>query len=319
MINERLKTFDRIGSFSFMSKSNFGFLVFFLLLLPLAPLIYQVPAHSQNLIAISAILFLGIPHGAIDNILFLEKSRMKTALFYGWYLGAIAINVGFWLFFPLPSFIFFILLSAYHFGQSQFGQILNTGLSKKITLYISWGLSVILGLVYFNLPELQNTIASIEELHTFKAFFTKAVISNLLGVSIIIFFAVAGYSLYKKKLKVEHLALETLILGLVFLSASLFSFMIAFMLFFVTIHSYKVLQEEFRHFYKIFTLQSFAGFVRKLLPLSILSFVGIGLIFFLIQQGWLTISYPFIMLIIISSITLPHVFVMEKFYSKNQV
>jgi hypothetical protein len=74
------------------------------------------------------------------------------------------------------------------------------------------------------------------------------------------------------------------------------------------------MQSEFNHFFEQSSFKNLLQFIYKLLPLTVVSMVGLTIVVFLIYKEYIHISLPLLMLIAISSITLPHVFVMEKFY-----
>jgi hypothetical protein len=103
-------------------------------------------------------------------------------------------------------------------------------------------------------------------------------------------------------------------LALIFVSFYLMPVIIGFTLYFVILHSFKVLGEEYRFLKLAKEVKSRVAFVKLLTPFSILSFFGMGVVFALIHFNILAMSYGYCLLIIISSITLPHVFVMNKFY-----
>lgn len=89
---------------------------------------------------------------------------------------------------------------------------------------------------------------------------------------------------------------------------------IGFTLYFVILHSLKVLNEEYRFLKASGVTQSLMGFIKLLTPFSLISLMGLFMLFGLIEFGILNISFGYCVLIMISSITLPHVFVMDKFY-----
>jgi len=60
---------------------------------------------------------------------------------------------------------------------------------------------------------------------------------------------------------------------------------------------------------------SVIGFVKQLLPYTLLSIVGGALLFGLVSYEFLEISYVFLSIILISILTLPHSVVMNSFYS----
>jgi Brp/Blh family beta-carotene 15,15'-monooxygenase len=277
-------------------------------------LIPGIDTRTQNIVSILGILLLGIPHGAIDNLLYLEKSTMSPFRFYLCYLGFLGINVIGWLLFPVVFFILFLALSAYHFGQSQFSDHFRGDKLLSVLTYFSWGLSVILAFAFFNFRELTGIIDQEADLDSFKVLLNVAGLLKLfLGITIVWILAMVT-AVIKKTISLTYLASEFLILGFLFLVAWSFSFLPGFALFFIVIHSLKVMQSEFNHFFKQSSFKNLLQFIYTLLPLTLVSLVGLTVIVFMIHKGFIHLSIPFLMLIAISSITLPHVFVMEKFY-----
>ena len=59
-----------------------------------------------------------------------------------------------WLVLPLWSFIFFLLVSAFHFGQSQFSDIQSVSKMSLRVSNLTWGLSVLSSLIYYRANEL---------------------------------------------------------------------------------------------------------------------------------------------------------------------
>ena len=298
-----------------MPKTDFAFFASILLLITLGPALELLEQDLLNSLAIASILLFGIPHGSIDNQLYLEKSSISKTRFYSFYLGAIALNALLWFIFPLISLGIFVLISAYHFGQSQLSDILKKSNIWSFLLYTIWGASVIFSFAHFNIEEIQAFTSQEKDLMIFSVISNSSFmfISYLLSTSL----CLIGMNLFvlKGKMKGERFAFEMLVLFVIQLSAFLFSFLIGFAFFFVLIHSFRVLQKEFNHLFDALNLQTFLAFIKKLMPFSLLSFIGIGLIVFAISMDVLYISIPLFSMIIISSITLPHAFVMEKFYS----
>jgi hypothetical protein len=95
----------------------------------------------------------------------------------------------------------------------------------------------------------------------------------------------------------------------------LFSAFIAFSLFFVCLHSLKVMFQEYFYCKEKLQLNSVYQFVRLLLPLTIISLMGIIFILIVVFKFDKLDLIPYILLILLSCITIPHSFVMEKFYS----
>ena len=80
-----------------------------------------------NIISLAAIMFFGVPHGAIDHKIHLKFSKKSSV---GKFI-LIYVSVGlafllWWLLMPLKALLFFIILSAYHFGQELIEDIAET-------------------------------------------------------------------------------------------------------------------------------------------------------------------------------------------------
>lgn len=90
-----------------------------LVLLFLPTLGIDTPYIGQGLLMLG-LLSVGIPHGAVDHLL--ETGHWKTGLSPGFILGYIGIGAVLamiWFWFPFPALLFFILFSAWHFGQAD--------------------------------------------------------------------------------------------------------------------------------------------------------------------------------------------------------
>ena len=299
-----------------MTRPIFIFISSIFFLTPLVLLTEVLTTALQLIICLPIILFLGIPHGAIDNVLYIDNiKKLSLIKFIGVYLIIIGLNIGLWVKFPVISYVSFLFLSAYHFGQSQFANHLeNKNLLTKL-VYITWGISILSGLVFFNL----NEISAIATAHPEFAVFEKIHVHNsfyllFLGSTVAVVFLL-GIVTISKLISVESLLMELLVLTLILFCFFLMPFLIGFTLYFVILHSLKVLREEFSFLILEKVITSFGQFIKLIAPFSFLSLCGIGFFLALIYLEFLKISYGYLALIIVSSITVPHVFVMNKFYN----
>ena len=95
----------------------------------------------------------GIAHGSIDNFLVKKRYNLNNFEFYSLYLISIVLYIIVWLISPKIAFISFLLLSAYHFGESHFSDYNILSHYKKV-FYMIWGCMLISGLLFFNKNEL---------------------------------------------------------------------------------------------------------------------------------------------------------------------
>ncbi len=297
-----------------MSKAIFLFIACLLLLLPPIFGSGEISFSDQLVFTAPFLLLLGIPHGAIDNILFLRKTSLKNYQFIGVYLLFVGVNVLLWLFLPVLAYLCFLVISAYHFGQSQFCHYFKKQPFLIKLLYFSWGSTLLSGLLYLNISELQGIMNEYDEFMQFSKLHQRDFLlyffegSTLSSITILIVLSL------QKTLKLETMFMEFLVLLLILSSFYVLPLLIGFTFYFVILHSYKVLREEFLFLQGEQVIDTLLSFVKILAPFTLISIFGIIFLFGCIYLGALSSSYGYCLLIIISSITLPHVFVMNRFY-----
>ena len=78
---------------------------------------------TLNLLALLGVVFIGLPHGAMDGALAVHFGWMgrpvKAAVFLLGYVGLAALVVAAWAIAPVLSFIVFLAISTYHFGRGD--------------------------------------------------------------------------------------------------------------------------------------------------------------------------------------------------------
>ena len=106
-----------------MNSFTFIYIIGVFIILNLFQGFTNISLENQLIYSSILILLLGIPHGAIDHVLFFKKRKMSQLKFYSLYLGLSFLFVILWHIFPVTSLILFLLISAFHFGESQFADI----------------------------------------------------------------------------------------------------------------------------------------------------------------------------------------------------
>jgi Brp/Blh family beta-carotene 15,15'-monooxygenase len=269
---------------------------------------------DQNEIWISTFLiaFIGIPHGAVDHIIFLNKTKRSKVFFYSFYLFLILLYASAWFYYPKLSLFFFLLLSAYHFGQSQMQQYgeMSTRIKKAISFF--WGTTVISGFVVIHVDDIIEMTMIYQDFGIFRTVFNFNVFTFLFCSSLLLLISLLYYVRNQVNLLKE--TIYFLLIMTTFLWQSPF---IGFSLFFVFNHSFEVLQTEHSFISTLRKDFKVIDFLKALTPFTILSLTGIALFYFLAEIEFINLSVPFLALVSISSITLPHAVVMEIFYSKQ--
>jgi len=142
-----------------LKKLNSLLLSVTLLLLALLLLVEEIPFAWQLGVFILLMVLTGIPHGATDHVVHQyvsgegnendntarkEKGYRQYGRFLLVYLGIIAAYSLLWFWLPKLCLAIFLLMSFYHFGQSQLYYLKLAEKSLlKIMLYLSWGALII--------------------------------------------------------------------------------------------------------------------------------------------------------------------------------
>ena len=111
---------------------------------------------NASLLAIAAILLIGVPHGGLDGAVARHvgwpSGMLPWMLFHITYLVLAASVAGLWWLYPLPSLIFFLAISALHFGSSDIRHISPPSSKDAWLPLMAHG-----GLVIIAIPVLQST------------------------------------------------------------------------------------------------------------------------------------------------------------------
>ena len=84
-------------------------------------------ASWQVWVAIAA-LAVGIPHGALDHLVTVpDMARKKMVAFISGYLAVVFVAIGLILLWPVPGFLFVVVMSAVHFGMGDASFIAQGG------------------------------------------------------------------------------------------------------------------------------------------------------------------------------------------------
>ncbi len=300
-----------------MKKVVFYYIILNILFLQIEQLQHTGLEFFIQCVCVFFILTVGVSHGAIDNVLYGIKGKMQNVRFITIYV-LIALLAGLtWFFLPNFSFITFLLISAYHFGQSQFVDYnLDSGFMSRV-LYFCWGGTVLSFLIHFNRTELLSLtyegelfpIVASDFLIENSAIFTYGLVSVSLAILV--------YLIFLKNISFQALFTELYLLVLIALSFKFLSILLGFSLYFIILHSFRVLIQEYDFLKKNNELDNNFQFVKILLPFTIAAILGLGGISLVLYLNDAILSIPIWALIVTFGITLPHALVMEIFYRSD--
>lgn len=302
-----------------MDKLSFLFLISLYILLSIFASAKSVDFSVQLIGCMTLIALVGIPHGAIDHILFQESNPVKPYYFYLFYFGMMAVYLAGWLIFAQLSLILFLLISSYHFGQSQFNDVKISSTPLKLILQFSWGCSILSGLVWYNHVELIELFATQEDLNPLIAVFDPIYYNLLLPLSSILVLFILLKLLMDKAINIDRALREVYMLLIVHFCFYTLPVLVGFTLYFVVLHSFRVLSEEYQFLQTKKRNLTLLQFVLMLLPLTLISLLGGLALIYLCISGWMNLSSALLILILISILTLPHSIVMELFYRKYSI
>ena len=267
-----------------------------------------------NIISLAAILFFGVPHGAIDHKIHLKFSKKSNVRKF--ILIYVSVGLAFllwWLLMPLKALLFFIILSAYHFGQELIEDIAET--PKNSILNLIWGFIILVSPIVLKFNELLptlNFIGSQPILPIPKDLQIITVLAiHLVGYVYLVYLLLKGV--------IHKVAFVRLIVFSIYLLGSylLLPFIVAFSLYFVLFHSINAMRHQFFWMKDRSIDYTFIIFLKDLSPFTLLTIVGLaGLIYYLNPDDWsVFFTYFFVF---ISLLTLPHAMLFDELYvSKN--
>lgn len=299
-----------------MSRSSFIFIATAFLTLPLAEIHHPYFSVVEAVFCLALIASFGIAHGAIDNHLYGFKNLAGNLKFIGVYL---LVGAGFgalWYFQASIAFTVFMIISAYHFGQSQLVEELKYDSWWNRGVYTLWGFWLLASFLHLNRLELFELSA--------QDFEVLPVFRWMLENSSVLFYTGSGslyasllYSRYKSLLTWQSLWIEfyqiAIILVVFYFSSSLWGFT----LYFVILHSGRVLQQEYQYLLDRQKVSRLFDFVKLLSPFTLVSIFGLAFIVAGFAFFQINYSYSLLALVFISCLTVPHSWVMDRFYQER--
>jgi Brp/Blh family beta-carotene 15,15'-monooxygenase len=265
----------------------------------------DVSVDHQILLCGLLLSTVGIPHGANDYLYRKDPSLKGLIVFVIKYLVVMAGYWVVWIFIPTLALIVFFAVSFHHFGQSNFN-------NRNTTYYPSllWGVWVLICPVLLHVQEAGSILADMMQLsqdHT-----SYANIVNWLYTSkywILVSIALLYFTcLYKfERANYKYYFIQFLLVTAWYLYTPLLS---GFVVVFCLWHALQSIQDQ-AWFYVTVQRKSLVKFWLFMLPFGLvaLSVFAVFLYFFELNIGQL--------LIVLSLITLPHVFVMNDLYHPN--
>ena len=163
------------------------------LILALCIIFYGLESSYSILLFILVMLSIGIPHGSVDHLIaFINPKARKfdnKLIFYITYLSLIIFNIILWVISPFLGLLVFLIISCYHFGETQ---VIGYNPTDNKILNFVIGANILLSLFLNNIVELQEILYVIPQfasldLSAFDSVFFLLISVGILMISIVNF------------------------------------------------------------------------------------------------------------------------------------
>jgi len=284
-----------------------------------ALVIMSLPLSSHWVYILSGILVgtVGLMHGATDHVLFMNSRGLSTShkiprRFFTQYLGILAIYAVLWFAILAFAFAIFILVSCYHFGQTQlqYLKLSEKHFLKKLA-YALWGFGVLVMIVFLNAEESEALIYSVFPNSWVTSLFGQYTFSIALSAAGLCAFMILITARFSR---VKQVLIELLEIGVIFTISYFANLALSFALFFGLWHSLRACQVQIDKLRKneMFKVRDF---LKHSLPFTFISLIGIALLILASQYLESQILPEMLFLIAISVLTMPHMVIYEQFYN----
>ena len=259
----------------------------------------------EDSIAYVIVLSIGIIHGSNDFTI-LRKQQSNTTSFLkstGFYLFLILMCILSYIMNPYISFLFFILLSSYHFGEQHLEEKVFGSKILKSILYIAYGMLI------FSLIFIEN----MSDVNAIMQNLTGSIIPNdwiniMFIVSLSLLVVLFAYQFTKKikpKIQIVRELFYILLLFLVFKTSSL---ILGFAIYFVLWHSIPSILDQTKFLSGYYSFKTILVYLKTAFIYWLISIVGLIIAYYFLDQS----QFNSIIFIVLFAVTAPHVWVMNR-------
>jgi Brp/Blh family beta-carotene 15,15'-monooxygenase len=273
------------------------------------------------LICLLLILSIGISHGSLDNLKGEKLLKIfgidNFFIFYLLYILISILVIILWIIIPSISLIVFLIVASYHFGKedTQFLVVENSYLNQL--LFFIKGTLIVLAPIYFHFDETMNIFKILLVDNENFYIFLNFIETNKILLFGIILSTLANIILFTKNFEIKKFAIFLDYFSILILNYY-FSPLLAFTLYFCFLHSIRHSITLILELEKNNLSLGFKMFVKKALPLTVLtaSLCLIGL-YFINKTYAFDSSILKIIFIGLASLTFPHI-LLEYVLEKNE-
>ncbi len=277
--------------------------------------------NISSLLCLFLILIIGVSHGSLDHI----KGKKLLELFniksnYVFYIAYILISVAVivtWILLPSVTLILFLIIASYHFGKEDTQFLINDRSYFTQILYFFKGFLIILSPLYFHF---QETIAIFKLLLIDNEIFYSSL--NFIETNKVIQIGIICSTLSSIFLFLKNFEIKKFVVFLDYFSILILNYylspLLAFTVYFCFLHSIRHSISLAIELDPNSVVNGFRLFVKKALPLTILTAVFSFIALYLLNNSYnLDSAILKIIFIGLASLTFPHI-LLEYFLEKNE-
>ncbi|MGY6742448.1 MAG: Brp/Blh family beta-carotene 15,15'-dioxygenase [Cecembia sp.] len=247
------------------------------------------------------LLTIGIPHGALDHLLLNPKiSNQGLVKFIFKYLAIISLYLIVWIFLPVPALLAFLLMSAYHFGQSHFLGIALQ--SRKKTTYLVTGVFYLSVIFWGDFDHTATILIGIVDISPLANFGWPIILGSfLLSNVLLIKNSFSDWRWY---------SIEMLIIGVLLYQLPL---LVGFIIYFGFWHALPSMTEEYQSLKWYLGKDRLKNFIKRMMPFTAASLGGMWVILAVFYPGSEPEELVLLFFILVSLISAPHIWYMNLF------
>lgn len=274
------------------------------------PLSYLRP-FSNLQVYVTLILFfgLGIPHGALD--LSLGKKLLQPKFGSQWsvvfvlvYLLCVGFIVFCWVQSPLPSFLFFLGVSAFHFGFSD--RLNRKGVIGALEGFGRGFLPITLP-AYFYPHLFQELVES--SLSSAQALMLIKIVQQFFYPNLILLAVVILYGFLKWNKSNLMNSFELISLLILFLILKPFA---AFLIYFCFLHSFRHILYVLQEMNRLFNKDSLVWLIVQALPATVVTLFALAVCYLTLENEAIDVPTMLnLFFISLAALTFPHMILVE--------
>jgi Brp/Blh family beta-carotene 15,15'-monooxygenase len=273
-----------------------------------------IPSNGLYLLGLFLILSFGVLHGANDIVIisktFKKLKNKSLAFLIVFYLTFVLTFSLFFAFLPDFALLFFVILSAYHFGEQHWNEILlkNNKLLNSI-FFLLYGSLIFALIFYFHQTEVEVIIDDIIGYSINLDF-----LQYLLFVLLTLIFSISVFYYRTVKAFRSQLAEQLLYLLVQTIIFRVSDLIWSFAIYFVLWHSLPSLNDQIKYIYGDINKKNVLLYLKKSSGYWLISIIGLGLFFWFFRDAKI---FEALLFSFIAAITFPHVMVITKMFDKK--